>query len=104
MQPELDGKGEIKVSDINFGKGKYFPGGPTCEFNGKTIDCQVYLSPGGGITAEILVSILKSIDDSGILPRIPGGPIPSMLLDGHQTRLDPLFLAYINDLAHFWFI
>ena len=72
IQPEMDEKGEIKVSDINFGKGKYFPGGPTCNFNGKTIDCQVYMSRSGGITAEILVSILKSIDDSGILPCIPG--------------------------------
>ena len=35
-------------------------------------------------------------------PRVPGGPIPMMILEGHQSRLDPRFINYINYNSHPW--
>ena len=46
----------------NSGKGKRFPGGSTCNFRGKEIPCFCAWSEKGGITAEILVAIFKTLD------------------------------------------
>ena len=95
--------GEIAVpdeSDIeNYGPGKYFPYGPACHHNGKTIPCATFVSEGGGITAEILVEILMILDKLEVFPRIEGA-IPFILLDGCLTWLNPLFLAYVNNPDH----
>ena len=85
----------------NYGPGNYFPNGPTCEHNGKTIPCATFVSESGGITAEILVSILQILDGLQVFSR-DDGSMPFLLLDGHSTRLDPLFLAYVNNPAHRW--
>ncbi len=44
--------------DINFGEGKSYPGGPTCKYNGKVVDCLTFISESGGITGDTLVDIL----------------------------------------------
>ena len=48
--------------DINFGEGKSYPGGPTCKYNGKVVDCLTFISESGGITGNILVDILTYFD------------------------------------------
>ena len=58
----------------NMGPRKYHPGGPACCFNGKMIDYLTFSSKSGGITAEILVDILKYFDRKEIFPPIPHGP------------------------------
>ncbi len=96
-----DLKGDIDVI-ASSGPGKYYPGGPQCVFNGKTIHCLTYCSESGGITTKILIKILKYFDTNNVFPRYPGGPIPFLLVNGHNTRLDPLFIDYINDSSHWW--
>jgi hypothetical protein len=57
--PEKDENGNIDIDgEKNFGKGKYFPSGPTCTFRGKEIPYLPLSSPSGSITGELLVSIL----------------------------------------------
>ena len=78
-----------------------YPFGTTCKFNGNIIPCIVYASKSGGITAEILVQVLTELDLRVVFPR-EEGVIPVLLIDGHQSRLTPKFLAYINDQGHCW--
>ena len=33
---------------------------------------------------------------------MPGVPIPFLIVDGHQSHLDPMFVNYINDQRHTW--
>ncbi|KAL3804780.1 hypothetical protein ACHAW5_001887 [Stephanodiscus triporus] len=101
VTPILAVDGEFHL-ELNFGEGKYYPGGPTCKYNGKFVDSLVFTSESGGITAEILVEILTYFDSIDLFPRVPGGPIPFLIVDGHQTRLDPIFVEYINDSNHTW--
>ena len=94
------------VSDDNFfennsGHGKRFPGGPTCEFQGKTVPCFTRFSPKGSITSEILRDILATLDVIGVFDR-SGGKRPFLLLDGHGSRLQIPFLEYINNPTHGW--
>ena len=93
--------GKLDV-ESNVGEGKYMPGGPKCIYNNKVVDCQCYASSSGGITGEILVEILDTFDKMNLFPRLDGGPIPMMIIDGHQSRLDPQFIEYINDKGHRW--
>mmetsp|Transcript_19755 Transcript_19755/g.41392 ORF Transcript_19755/g.41392 Transcript_19755/m.41392 type:complete len:151 (-) Transcript_19755:965-1417(-) len=37
-----------------------------------------------------------------LFPRTPNGPIPMLVVDGHQSHLDPGFITYINDPNHEW--
>jgi hypothetical protein len=98
---EEEGEEKIDMSGVNVGDGKYFPGGPKCKFNGKVVDCVTYVSKSGGITAEILVEILKYFDSIDLFPR-DTGITPLLLVDGHQSRLSPIFIDYINDDGHPW--
>ena len=91
-------------SNENYGPGKYFPGGPKCNFRGHQIPCYVTCSPKRSITSTILADMLKWIDDLGVFPRVPGGPTPFLLLDGHGSRLEVPFLKYINDVNHKWVV
>ena len=97
-QPFRNEHGEITQIE-NLGPGNFYPGGPACIFNGKKIDCS---SKSGGITAEILVNILKYFDSREIFPQFPSGYIPFLIVDGHNTQLDPTFIAYINNIEHHW--
>jgi hypothetical protein len=38
VTPILTDDGEIDL-ELNFGEGKYYPGGTTCKYNGKVVDC-----------------------------------------------------------------
>jgi hypothetical protein len=58
---------------IYFGKGKYFPNGVTCEHRGKEIPCATFISEEGGISGDILVSVLRILDDLIVFRRMPGG-------------------------------
>jgi hypothetical protein len=103
VDPVKDSDGGIRMDgEFNFGEGKYFPGGPTCTYRGKTIPCATYITEGGGISGEILVSVLRTLDDLDVFPRVPGGPVPVLIIDGHESRLDPMFLTYINGEGHVW--
>ena len=71
-------------------------------YNRKEIDCLTFASPSGGITGEILVKVLSYLDEAGIFPRAQGGHTPCLIVDGHQSRLDPCFVEYINGKGHKW--
>ena len=77
-----NGKAEIDY-EANMGEGKYYPGGPKCTYMGKQVDCLTFGSESGGITGEILVEILTYFDSIDLFPRLPGGPIPMLIIDGH---------------------
>jgi hypothetical protein len=104
VDPVKDEKGEIILSELNFGEGKYFPSGPTCLFRGKRIPYLPLSSPSGGISGELLVEILKWLDFNEVFERTPGGPEPFLLLDGHESRLSPVFIDYITDPNHIWHV
>ena len=88
--------------ELNKGKGKFYPRGPTCEYNGKTVHCLSLCSKSGGITGEILVDILAYFDEIDLFPRVEGGSIPMLIVDGHQSCLHPKFIHYINNEGHEW--
>jgi hypothetical protein len=88
-----DGK-ELDL-ELNFGEGKYYPGGPTCKYNGKVVDCLAYTSESGGITGEIMVEILTYFDSIDLFPRVPGRTIPMLIVDRHQSHLAPVFVLNI---------
>jgi hypothetical protein len=48
--------------------------------------------------------MLKVMDDLEVFERIPGGPVPFLLLDGHHSRLEVKFLDYIFDPADKGFV
>ena len=50
----------------NIGPGGLFPGGPTCTFRGKQIPCYITATPHGGIDAEVLTDMLRTMDHLGI--------------------------------------
>jgi hypothetical protein len=88
--------------DVNFGEGKNYPGGLTCKYNGKVVACLAYTSESGGITGEILVEILTYFDSIDLFLRVPGGPIHMLIVDGHKSRLAPVFVEYINNKNNTW--
>ena len=92
--------GSIDIED-NLGEGKSYPGGPKCFYNGKTVQCLTYASKSGGISGLILVQILSEFDKIDLFPRVPG-LMPMLVIDGHQSRLDPLFIEYVNNARHRW--
>ena len=44
--------------------------------------------------------MLSYFDLIDLFPRHPGGPIPMLIVDGHQSCLDPGFIKYINEPHH----
>jgi len=82
--PEKDGNHKIAFGG-NHGTNKYFPGGPTCFFLEKEIKCMLFVSESSGITGNILVQILKQIDEQHIFVR-GNGMTPMIILDGHDSR------------------
>ena len=50
----------------------------------------------------LLVEMLKQMDNLELFLRVPGGPVPFLLLDGHDSRLSLAFLRYINNPTHYW--
>jgi hypothetical protein len=80
----------------------YSRGEPSCIYNGKIVDCLTYIPESGGITGDILVDILKYFDQIDVFPHVDGGPIPVLIVGGHQCHLHPNFVDYINDNNHLW--
>ena len=96
--------GDIMDDDFieqNFGKGKLFPGGPSCKYRGKEITCMVGWSPKGGIISQILADALAHIDSYDVYDR-SNGQIPFLLLDGHNSHFGLPFLEYITNEEHRW--
>jgi hypothetical protein len=94
---------EFSFITRNIGKGKLYPGGPTCRFKYKEIPCLVQYSSGGGMTGEILTRIFHVLDSLQVFQKERSeGLRPFALLDGHQTRFELPFLSYINNPAHRW--
>mmetsp|Transcript_37079 Transcript_37079/g.52380 ORF Transcript_37079/g.52380 Transcript_37079/m.52380 type:complete len:171 (+) Transcript_37079:567-1079(+) len=83
------------------GVGKRFPGGPVCNFKGKTIPCMYACSPSGGVTGDILLSLLKRLDELEVTNRTDGKS-PHMELDAHDTRFVLPFLEYITAKETKW--
>ncbi len=48
------------------------------------------------------MKILTYFDSIDLFPRVPGGPIPMLIVDGHQSHLAPVFVEYINDKNNTW--
>jgi len=90
--------------EVNRGKGKMFPTGPECKFNGKIIPTLVRWSPSGSITSDILVDALATLDHHDIFDRSCDGRKPFLLLDGHGSRFELPFLQYITSLDHPWMV
>ena len=83
----------------NYYPGKYFPGSSCCEHNSKKISCVLSVSKSRRIATEILVKVLKIMDDLNLFPCI-NRSMPSLLVDGHQSRLNSVFLEFINNSGH----
>ena len=86
----------------NYGPGKRYPGAPICNFRGTIVPPFVCCSPKGGITSELLKGMVERMDQLNLFPRVPGGPIPFLLLDGHGSRFQLPFMRYIGDEEHKW--
>ena len=85
----------------NFGNGKCFSGGPTCEYNGKKIIMFTQWSESGCTTPTILTNVLRYMDSIELFAR-EDGKIPFLLLDAHGSRLTLEFLRYVNEPSHKW--
>ena len=48
------------------------------------------------------MQMLKRMDMLALFPRLPGGPLPFILLGGHGSHLHLPFLEYINHPDHIW--
>lgn len=87
----------------NCGKGRQFPGGPTCEVNGILVPCFIRWSENGSITSEILKEDFETLDKLGVFPR-HDGVTPFSLLDAHNSRVELPFLTYITTPPHEWVV
>jgi hypothetical protein len=70
-------------------------GDPKCKYNGKEAPCFFGASPQASITPELLMSMLKFMDDLNLFDCSVCKPF--LLLDGHGSRMQLPFLKYIND-------
>ena len=80
----------------NHGPGKRYPGGPTCIFRGKEVPAFVCCFPKGDISSDLLMQMLKRMDTLALFPRLHGGPLPFILLDGHGSRLNFRYLSTLT--------
>lgn len=103
VNPILDCRGNVDVrNQRNYGPNKHFPSGPVCPFRSKVIPMLTFSSPSAAILGEILVRILTELDKLVLYPwgtTEPGVPLPEpcVVIDGHEIRLQPDVLFYIND-------
>jgi len=87
----------------NSGPGKRFPGGPIYRFKNREIPCLTRWSKKGGITSEILIDILQTLDETQIFDEDrENGVKPLMLVDGHSSRFELPFLRYISNDSREW--
>jgi hypothetical protein len=97
--PMVEGDDSIRG---NYGPGKRYPGAPSCYFRDTVVPPFVCCSPKGGITSELLKSMLERMDSLNLFPRAADGPLPFLLLDGHGSRFQLPFMRYIGDTEHKW--
>ena len=97
------GKTQYELIRNNSGHDLPMSGGPSCFFNGKSIPCFIGTSPNASITSELLVSMLRTMDEYEVFDR-SNGTLPFLLLDGHQSRIQLPFLNYINNKQHKWIV
>ena len=74
--------------------------GPTCMFKVKEVPCVITNTENRSITSELLVEILKHMDQLDLFPRTDPNIKPILLLDGHGSCLELLLLKYINTDSH----
>jgi hypothetical protein len=84
---------------VNLRQAGMVSGGPSCLFKNINVPCLVQFSPHGGLTPEILTNCLRKMDLLGLFPR-DDGKKPFLLLDGHDSWFNLLFLKYIRDDNH----
>ena len=84
--------------NANMGRHHHYPSPACCVYNGITIPGLVFSSKGGGFIPKILVEYLQHLDALGVYPRGNGFPDQALLVDGHGSRVAPLFVQYINNL------
>ena len=85
----------------NSGKGKLFPGGPTCTVDRKEFPTLVRWTPSGTVTGQILRDIFQALDKLDLMDRSTGAT-PMAILDGHQSRFHTDLLRYIHNEKHRW--
>ena len=92
----VDIRKPIRVDDEelrgNYGPDGRYPGAPTCYFKGREVPSFITCSPKGGISSELLTGMLQRMDELHLFPRMPGGPLPFLNIDGHGSRLQLPFL------------
>ena len=99
--PMVDGGFSMRA---NSGYVKRFPGEPKYCFRGKVVPAFICCSPKGRITSELFNKMVERMDRFNIFPRVPGGPLPFLLFDGHGIRLQLQFLRYTNQPDHPWIV
>jgi len=101
FDPTVEWEGAEDNIEANTGRNKRYPMGPSCVFNGIDVPAFCCCSENGSITAELLVEMLKVMDRLNLFDRTDNVP-PFLILDGHGSRFDLLFLQYINATATKW--
>ena len=86
---------------MNLGSGKYRPDGPSCTYKGKAFPYIVEFSEGGGVSGHVLTNLLRNFNYFKLYDNDRKyGIIPSLLVDGHGSPFDLVFLKYICDKNH----
>ena len=57
----------------------------------------------GSMTSKILKTIVHTLDVLEIFDQ-SSGILPTLLFNGHGSRLQLLFLQYVTDPAHLWVV
>ena len=83
------------------GPGKRFPGKPTCIYLGKMVPCFCAWTEKGGVTSEVLVKMLQTLDKYEVFDR-EHGIVPFLVANGHGSRFELEFLQYICDPEYEW--
>ena len=71
VNPIQDNDGEIDTAQ-NIGLGSSRPGGQTCLYNGKVVDCLAYANDSGGISSEFLIEMMTYFDKIDLFPQVSG--------------------------------
>jgi hypothetical protein len=102
LQPwaEAIGDPSVDMEANSHGPEKYYPYGPTCTVLGKSVPAFVTCSESGSITSNILMDVLKHIDNCLRWDRTEAKPF--LLLDGHGSRFELPFLDYVNATETKW--
>jgi len=73
------------------------------QLKNRKIPCLTLWSKKGGITSEILINVLRTLDETQIFDEDrENGVKPLMLVDGHGSRFELPFLRYISNDTHEW--